>query len=183
VAVAALGRIIMTDAIADEPVTQKITGTLKWFDRSKGFGFLTAPEYDGDIFLHESILADAVGLILLEGSVLEVLVQEHEQGIRVSKIISIETQALEENVPDYEVIARIPAIPARVKWFDRDKGFGFANAFRGEEDIFVHSSVLQRYGIKELNASEAVSLRVQYTERGAIAVDICDWVPMVPNMN
>ncbi len=119
-----------------------------------------------------------MGLILLEGSVLEVLVQEIDQGVRVSKIVSIESQSYEENIPGYEAIASIPAIPARIKWFDRRKGFGFANAFRGVEDIFVHSSILERYGINELNPSEAVSLRVQYTERGPIAVDICDWIPI-----
>jgi CspA family cold shock protein len=165
----------MIDEIT-ETTTRKITGTLKWFDHTKGFGFLTCIEYDEDVFLHESILADAIGRILLEGSQLEVLVQDFEQGVRATKILSIERPESEEDSALVEGIDSIPAIPARVKWFDKEKGFGFANAFRGTDDIFVHSSILKRYGIKELFSNEAVSLRVQNTDRGLVAVDICDWV-------
>lgn len=166
----------MTQQATEAPDTFQITATLKWFDRTKGFGFLTAPGYEQDIFLHESVLADAVGFILQDGSTLEVLVQNFAQGVRVSKIISVERPESTEETPWVEDVAGIPAIPARMKWFDAEKGFGFANAFREREDIFVHSSILDRYGIKGLNPNEAVSLRIQMTERGPVAVDICDWV-------
>ena len=166
----------MTDTAQDTPEATQIEATLKWFDRSKGFGFLTAPEYENDIFLHESVLADAVGTILQEGSKLQVLVQNYAQGVRVSKIISVERPEGSEDEPWAKDIADLPAIPARIKWFDAEKGFGFANAFREREDIFVHSSVLERYGIKTLSPNEAVSLRIQITDRGPVAVDICDWV-------
>ena len=166
----------MTDNITSAPAAYKIDGTLKWFDRTKGFGFLTSSEFEEDIFLHHSVLADAAGFVLLVGSVLEVLVQDFEQGVRVVEVLSIEPPTDIDAMVEMENIASIAVIPARMKWFDKNKGFGFANAFRGEEDIFVHFSILGRYGIRELNPNEAVGLRVQYTERGAVAVDICDWV-------
>ncbi|MEP3348144.1 MAG: cold shock domain-containing protein [Litoreibacter sp.] len=165
----------LIDEVPPATVTRQISGQLKWFDRTKGFGFLTAPEYDEDIFLHRSVLDEAVCLILLEGSTLEVMVEELEKGVRVTEILSVKQVGGDDEISALE---SIEAIPARVKWYDPIKGFGFANAFRGIEDIFIHSSILERYGIKELIACEAVGLRVQYTERGPIAVDVCDWVPI-----
>ena len=172
----------MTDNITSAPATYKIDGTLKWFDRTKGFGFLTSSEFEEDIFLHHSVLADAAKFVLLVGSVLEVLVQDFKQGVRVIEVISIQPPVDVESMSEMESIASIEVIPARVKWFDKCKGFGFANAFQEEEDIFVHFSILERYGIRELNPNEAVSLRVQYSDRGAVAVDICDWVEPVAAM-
>lgn len=31
-------------------------GVVKWFNQSKGFGFLTAPGINGDIFVHYSVI-------------------------------------------------------------------------------------------------------------------------------
>jgi len=62
-----------------------------------------------------------------------------------------------------------------VKWFDKGKGFGFANVFGRPEDVFVHMEVLRKSGFAELQPGEGVSLRIVQGERGRMAVMIAAW--------
>ena len=65
--------------------------------------------------------------------------------------------------------------PARVKWFDKGKGFGFANVFGRGEDVFVHVEVLRQSGYADLAAGEAVALRIVEGKRGRMAVQVVSW--------
>jgi CspA family cold shock protein len=76
---------------------------------------------------------------------------------------------------DPEVIRTAPLEPARVKWFDKGKGFGFANIFGRGEDVFVHVEVLRRSGLADLQPGEAVGLRVIDGKRGRMATEVCAW--------
>jgi CspA family cold shock protein len=69
----------------------------------------------------------------------------------------------------------LEVIPARVKWFDKGKGFGFANAYGSNEDIFLHVEVLRRCGLADLLAGEAVCVRVVDGERGQMAAEVHAW--------
>jgi len=35
------------------------TGKIKWFNATKGYGFIESPETDGDVFLHISALQES----------------------------------------------------------------------------------------------------------------------------
>ena len=52
-----------------------------------------------------------------------------------------------------------------VKWFDREKGFGFIGSDEGE-DVFVHASALERSGIPPLNEGDKVSFEIEDDRRG-----------------
>ena len=54
-----------------------------------------------------------------------------------------------ENVDDEEV-AQLPLETARVKWFDKAKGFGFSHIWGSLEDVFVHVEILRRPGLADL---------------------------------
>ena len=62
-----------------------------------------------------------------------------------------------------------------MKWFDKDKGFGFANVFGRSEDVFVHVEVLRVSGFADLQAGEAVCLRIMEGKRGRMAVQVVSW--------
>ena len=68
-----------------------------------------------------------------------------------------------------------PYVPARVKWFDKAKGFGFANVFGHSEDVFVHIEVLRRFGLADLQPGEAVTMRVVAGPRGKMAGEVRAW--------
>ena len=72
-------------------------------------------------------------------------------------------------------ILALPLEPARVKWFDKGKGFGFANVFGRSEDVFVHVEVLRVSGFADLAAGEAVALRIVEGKRGRMAVQVVSW--------
>jgi cold shock protein len=74
-----------------------------------------------------------------------------------------------------EEIAALPLEPARIKWFDKGKGFGFANVFGRPEDVFVHIEVLRHSGFADLDAGEAVCLRIVEGKRGRMAVQVVSW--------
>jgi CspA family cold shock protein len=46
-------------------------GTVKWFNNSKGYGFIEHPEGQGDIFVHYSAIQGNGYKTLLEGQVVE----------------------------------------------------------------------------------------------------------------
>lgn len=76
---------------------------------------------------------------------------------------------------DPEIIRAAPLEPARVKWFDKGKGFGFANTFGCDEDVFVHIEVLHRSGLADLQPGEALAIRVIEGKRGRMATEVCGW--------
>jgi CspA family cold shock protein len=74
-----------------------------------------------------------------------------------------------------DAIAAQPLEPARVKWFDKGKGFGFANVFGRAEDVFIHIEVLRQSGLADLAPGEAVALRIMEGRRGRMAVQVVSW--------
>ena len=156
---------------------------VKWFNPKKGFGFLT-PEIEGpDILLHANVLRTAGRGSIADGVRLEVEVRqvgERWQAIAISKIHAGTGHA----IPRLEQLAAInpdsfsalPYQPARVKWFDHDKGFGFANVYGLSADVFIHIEVLRSSGLANLEAGEAVALRVIDGDRGLMAAEVADWM-------
>ena len=68
-----------------------------------------------------------------------------------------------------------PMEPARVKWFDKGKGFGFANVFGRSEDVFLHIEVLRQSGLSDLQPGEALAMRVIDGKRGRMAAEVLAW--------
>ena len=110
-------------------------------------------------------------------------VQQSERGLQAVQIFSLTPPDSLAAVPmmrdmediSVEDILAQPITPARVKWFDKGKGFGFANIFGDSADVFVHIEVLRRCGLSDLQAGEAIGLRLMDGKRGQIAVDVVSW--------
>jgi len=162
--------------------SDRIRGRVKWFDPAKGFGFVVSDEGGPDILLHANVLRNFGQSSIADGAVVEIDVQETErgvQGVMVHAIEPPETDAL-SGLPDLEDIdpeAMRAALlePARVKWFDKAKGFGFANTFGSEQDVFIHIEVLRRSGMADLQPGEALAIRVIDGKRGRMATEVCAW--------
>lgn len=159
-----------------------VHGKVKWFDTVKGFGFILADEGGSDILLHANVLRNFGQSSVADGAVIKVAVQQTQRGIQAVEVLEIEPPApgafpLGEEAAHAtpEEIAARPLEAARVKWFDRGKGFGFANVFGRPEDVFIHIEVLRVSGFADLAPGEAVCLRIIDGKRGRMAVQVSSW--------
>lgn len=159
-----------------------VTGRVKWFDPAKGFGFIVSDEAETDILLHANVLRNFGQNSVADGAGISVRVSQTRRGVQAVEVLSVQAPPgaplplAEEGAPiEPEEIAALPLEPARVKWFDKAKGFGFANVFGRPEDVFVHIEVLRMSGFADLQAGEAVCLRIIQGRRGRMAVQVVSW--------
>ena len=117
-----------------------------------------------------------------DGAGITVNVQRTPRGVQAVEVLEITPplgailpQADDEAPRMLEEVALLPLEPARVKWFDKDKGFGFANVFGRPEDVFIHVEVLRISGFADLQAGEAVCLRIVDGKRGRMAMQVVSW--------
>ncbi len=161
------------------------TGSVKWFDSTKGFGFVTDDEGGRDILLHANVLRNFGHSSVVEDARIKVEVAESARGLQAVEILELELPQADEKivlkgVPElgFDLSALKsdePLTPARVKWFDKIKGFGFVNLFGDSSDVFVHMEVLRAYGMAELVQGEAVCVRTADGPRGRMAIEIRAW--------
>ncbi|MCX7566163.1 cold shock domain-containing protein [Sulfitobacter sp. F26169L] len=163
----------------------RMTGTVKWFDPVKGFGFVVSDQGGTDILLHVNVLRNFGQSSVADGSKVDLLVQQTERGVQASEVLSITpptgTHTNLEDIAglDSEEISKSPMVPARIKWFDKAKGFGFANAFGCREDVFVHMDVLRQSGLSDLAPGEAIAMRIILGKRGRMAAEVQAWEAVV----
>ena len=66
--------------IDDEKALQTVHGRVKWFDATKGFGFIAGNDGGKDIFVHVSVLRNAGLQQLVEEQAVNVKVVETPKG-------------------------------------------------------------------------------------------------------
>jgi CspA family cold shock protein len=171
---------------AAEDALLRLSGIVKWFDATRGFGFIVSEEADGDILIHFSILKEHDRRSLPEGALVECLVAEQERGLQARKVLSIDLSTAVTAEP-----GRGPAQPAdridpgslideaggfepvRVKWFNRLRGYGFLVREEDDgQDIFVHMETVRRGGLTDLFPDQPLRARIADGRKGPLAVEI-----------
>ena len=155
-----------------------VEGRVKWFDVCKGFGFIVADDGGPDILLHANVLRNYGQGSVAEEARITVRVQATPRGVQASEVLAIappEGIAPTREGFGEDIATDAPFVPARVKWFDKAKGFGFANVFGNAADVFVHAEVLRRCGLADLLPGEAVAMKVVDGPRGKMAAEVRAW--------
>ena len=167
--------------IDDVDQCPSMSGRVKWFDSTKGFGFVLADQGGPDILLHANVLRGYGWSTVADGSAIVLEVLQTERGLQATRVLSIEPPELSDvrlaDLDDLDpaLLSQASLQPARVRWFNRSKGFGFACVWGSAEDVFVHSEVLRRSGLANLETGEAVGLRIINGRQGPIAIEVVAW--------
>ncbi len=145
---------------------------VKWFNLTKGFGFVAPADGSADAFIHSSVVSSAGMRDMAEGTKLLVTIGDGMKGRQVLSIIQV--LGMSDAPPANRAPATGPQaeMMGTVKWFKADKGFGFVSPEDGGRDVFVHRTVVLRAGAQALEAGQQIKMVVHTASKGREAVSI-----------
>ncbi|MET0250004.1 MAG: cold-shock protein [Sphingobium sp.] len=172
------------------------TGTVKFFNGQKGFGFIVRDDGAEDVFVHISAVEQAGLAGLAEGQQLGFTLVDRGGKVSATDLkIEGEPLPVTDRAPPRE--PRAPGgfggdrggfgggdrggaggpqrqltgerASGTVKFFNAMKGFGFIQRDDGQPDAFVHISAVERAGMAALNEGDRLDFELEVDRRGKYA--------------
>ncbi|HVU20611.1 MAG TPA: cold-shock protein [Rhizomicrobium sp.] len=159
-------------------IAQEVVGQIKWFDLTKGYGFIKQASGQGDVLLHQTCVRQSGYKAAYEGAKVVCEAVQGPRGLQARRLISLDNSTAATPLNSAQRNVRFVAEPtgdpfdATVKWFNRGKGYGFVSRGAETPDIFVHMETLRRYGIRELVQGQRVRVRTGDGPKGKLAAEI-----------
>jgi CspA family cold shock protein len=155
----------------DMPPGQRVEARVKWFNASKGFGFVTLADGSQDAFLPMAILRRAGYEDVREGASIVCEVSAGAKGPLVTAVLNVDESTAVAPQHGPGGFDRRPGQPAMtiegaVKWFEPDKGYGFITPDGGGKDVFIHITALRRSGVNALEPGQRVRVEVVDGRKG-----------------
>jgi CspA family cold shock protein len=165
-----------------EPYRTGVSALVKWYNPTKGFGFVQPEDGSPDAFLHASLVAQSGHEDLPEGTALICDIAEGPRGPQVAAIQSVEppSEPVMRSRPPrrpggfgggggYAAAAEGDVVEGVVKFFNNEKGFGFIIPDDGGKDVFISARTLTRAGINSLEAQQRVRVTTRLGQKGPMA--------------
>jgi cold shock protein len=156
----------------------EVVGVIKWFDVSKGYGFIVPDSGAGDVLLHVTCLRRDGYQTAYEGARIVCEALARPKGLQAFRVLSMDESTAVHPAQMPPPRTHVTVTPtsglerAIVKWFNRLRGFGFLTRGEGTADIFVHMETLRRYGITELRPGQTVLVRFGPGPKGMMASEV-----------
>jgi cold shock protein len=156
----------------------EVVGVIKWFDVSKGYGFIVPDSGMGDVLLHVTCLRRDGYQTAYEGARIVCEALQRPKGLQAFRVLSMDESTAVHPAQMPPPRTHVTVTPtsglerAIVKWFNRLRGFGFLTRGEGTPDIFVHMETLRRYGITELRPGQTVLVRFGPGPKGMMASEV-----------
>jgi CspA family cold shock protein len=169
------------------------SGTVKWFNTAKGFGFIQPDDGGADVFVHVSAVEQAGLRGLNEGDTVEFDLEQDRRSGKLAAgnlVVTGHGPAPTSSRPPRSGgfgggggFDRGPrgggggggfdrprgdvagSGTGTVKWFNPTKGFGFIQPEGGGQDVFVHISAVEQAGLRGLNEGQAVAYDLEQDRR------------------
>ncbi|HZT52323.1 MAG TPA: cold shock domain-containing protein [Stellaceae bacterium] len=167
----------------------RLGGKIKWFNRSKGFGFIVPSDGTGDVFLPLAVLERSGFGDAPDGASVVFEWVQGPKGRAATQVLELDASTAQPRAPregggrfrprddayagggggDAGATETLDGV---VKWYDPARGFGFILPNDGGKDIFVHVTALRRSGLDGLEPGQPVRMTVAQARRGREASQV-----------
>jgi cold shock protein len=162
-----------TEIPSESPApARRVEATVKWFNPSKGFGFVSMSDGSPDAFLPMAILRRAGYEEVREGASITCDVGAGAKGPLVTAVIAIDLSTAVDPGADRRGGRPATTLEGAVKWFEPDRGYGFISPDGGGKDVFIHITALRRSGLEALDPGQRVRVDVIDGRKGLEADSI-----------
>lgn len=155
-------------------ITQRdVTAVVKWFNPTKGFGFVQPGDGSPDAFMHVSVVTRAGHRSLPQGATIVCDLCAGPKGPQVAAVHRVESMPEMPIAPAHDDAGGgVSEVEGTVKFYNRDKGFGFVVPDDGGKDVFISARILERAGMENIATDQRVRIAVRMGHKGPMAESV-----------